>query len=45
MKNKFIKIAEELKQDTITETKARTRLLGLFRVSNSTCDQIFVLTN
>lgn len=41
MKNKFIKIAEELKQDTITETKARTRLLGLFRVSNSTCDQIF----
>ena len=29
MKNKFIKIAEDLKQDTITETKARTLLLGL----------------
>ena len=41
MKDKIIKIAEDLKRGTITETKARTLLLGLFGVSNSTCDQIF----
>lgn len=41
MKDKIIKIAEDLKQGTITETKARTLLLGLFGISNSTCDQIF----
>lgn len=41
MKDKIIKIAEDLKQGTITETKARTILFGLFGVSNSTCDQIF----
>jgi len=41
MKDKIIKIAEDLKQGTITETKARALLLSLFGVSNSTCDQIF----
>lgn len=35
MKDKIIKIAEDLKQGTITETKARTLLLGLFGVSGS----------
>ena len=33
MKDKIIKIAEDLKQGTITETKARTLLLGLLGVS------------
>lgn len=41
MKDKIIKIAEDLKQGTITETKARTLLLGLFGVSNIHCNQIF----
>ena len=41
MKDKIIEIAEDLKQGTITETKARTLLLGLFGVCNSTCDQVF----
>lgn len=45
MKNEIIKIVEDLKQGTITDNEARNLLLGLFRVSNSTCDQIFVLTN
>jgi len=35
MKQKIIKIAEDLKQGTITETKARTLLLGLFGVISS----------
>ena len=38
MKDKIIKIAEDLKQGIITETKAQTLLLGLFGVSNSTCN-------
>ena len=41
MKQKIIKIAEDLKQGTITEKEAQNLLLGLFGVSNSTCDQIF----
>jgi len=35
MKNKIIKIAQDLGQDMITETEARTLLLGLFDVSGS----------
>ena len=35
MKDKIIKIAEDLEQGTITETEARTLLLGLFDVSVS----------
>lgn len=35
MKNEIIKIVEDLKQDTITETEARTLLLCLFDVSES----------
>ena len=35
MKDKIIKITEDLKQGTITETKARTLLLGLFGVNGS----------
>ena len=35
MKDKIIKIAQDLEQGTITETEARTLLLGLFVVSGS----------
>jgi hypothetical protein len=35
MKDKIIKIAQDLEQGTITETEARTLLLGLFDVSGS----------
>ena len=35
MKTELLKIAQDLKQDTITEDKARTLLLGLLGVSNS----------
>ena len=35
MKDKIIKIAQDLEQGTITETEARTLLLGLFGVSGS----------
>ena len=35
MKDEIIKIAKDLEQGTITETKARTLLLGLFGVSDS----------
>ncbi len=34
MKDKIIKIAQDLEQGTITETEARNLLLGLFGVSN-----------
>jgi hypothetical protein len=34
MKNEIIKIAQDLKQDFITENKARNLLLGLFGVSS-----------
>ena len=40
MKDKIIKIAKDLEQGTITEREAQTLLLGLFGVSNSTCNQI-----
>ena len=33
MKEQMLKIAKDLEQGTITETKARTLLLGLFGVS------------
>ena len=35
MKNEIIKTAKDLEQGTITESEARTLLLGLFGVSNS----------
>ena len=35
MKDKIIKIAQDLEQGTITENEARTLLLGLFGVSGS----------
>ena len=35
MKDKIIKIAQDLEQGIITETEARTLLLGLFDVSGS----------
>jgi len=38
MKNEIIKIAKELEQGAITETEARTLLLGLFGVSGSYSD-------
>ena len=42
MKDKIIKIAEDLKKGTITEAKAQKLLLALFDVnSNSSCNQIF----
>ena len=35
MKDKIIKIAQDIEQGTITEIEARTLLLGLFDVSGS----------
>lgn len=35
MKDKIIKIAQDLEQGTITETEAQNLLLGLFGVSGS----------
>lgn len=39
MKQKIIKIAQDLKQGTITTKTARTLLLGLFGVSGSALDE------
>ena len=41
MKEQILKISQDLEQGNITENDARILLLGLFGVSNSTCDQIF----
>jgi hypothetical protein len=38
MKEQILKIAQDLEQGTITETKAQNLLLGLFGVIKSVCD-------